>query len=79
MFQLAPSQSDHYSMKTRRFSYYGNHRIILFHINPDLASLYEESKNTSQNITNPPTEIKHAFGIFTGINADTLNVNVMPQ
>lgn len=79
LFKLTPTQTDHYSMKTRRFSHYGNHRIILFHINPDLAALYAESDNTSQNISNPPTELEHAFGIFTGINADTLYVNVKPN
>ena len=79
LFKLAPTQSDNYSMKTRRFSHYGNHRIILFHINPDLAALYEENDNTSQNISNPPTELENAFGIFTGINSDTLFVNVKLQ
>lgn len=79
LFKLTPTQSNNYSMKTRRFSYYGNHRIILFHINPDLAALYEESDNTSQNITNPPTALENALGIFTGINADTLYVNVKPH
>ena len=78
LFKLTPTQSDHYSMKTRRFSYYGNHRIILYHINPDVAALYEESDNTSQNIINPPSEIENGFGIFSGINADTLYVNVLP-
>ena len=78
-FNLAPTQSDHYSMNTRRFSYYGKHRIILFHINPDLAVLYEDSDDTSQNITNPPTELENAFGIFTGVNSDTLYVNVNPD
>ena len=76
LFNLAPTQSDSYTMRTRRFSYYGKHRIILFHINPDLAALYEENDNTSQNISNPPTGLKNAFGIFTGINSDTLYVNV---
>lgn len=78
LFKLAPTQSDSYSMKTRRFSHYGNHRVILYHINPDLAALYEENDNTSQNITNPPSAINNAFGIFSGINADTIYVDVMP-
>ena len=78
LFKLTPTQSDYYSMKTRRFSYYGNHRIILFHINSDLAALYEENDNTSQNITNPPSEINNAYGIFSGINDDTIYVNVLP-
>ena len=43
------------------------------------SELYEENDNTSQNITNPPSEINNAYGIFGGINADTVYVNVMPQ
>ena len=53
--------------------------IILYHINPDLAALYEENDNTSQNISNPPSEINNAFGIFSGINADTLYIDVIPN
>jgi len=79
LFKLTPTQSDFYSMKTRRFSYYGNHRIVLFHINTDLAALYKESDNTSQNISNPSSEINNAYGVFTGINSDTLYVNILPQ
>ena len=79
LFKPLPSQLDNYSMKTRRFTHYGNHRVILFHINPDLATLYEEGDNTSQNISNPPSEISNAFGVFSGINADTLYLNVLPN
>jgi len=75
-FDLMPTQSDYYSIDTRRFLYFGSHRIILFHINPDLAVLYQETDQTSQNISNPPTEFENAFGIFTGINSDTLFINV---
>jgi hypothetical protein len=38
--------------------------------------LYKFSGNTSLNISEPPTNIKNGFGIFTGINTDTLYVNV---
>jgi len=79
LFKLTPTQSGFYSMKTRRFSYYGNQRIVLFNINTDLAALNEESDNTSQNISNPSSEINNAYGVFTGINADTLYVNILPQ
>lgn len=78
-FKQEPTQSNSYSMKTRRFSHYGNHRVILYHINPDLAALYQENDNTSQNISNPPSEINNAFGIFSGINADTLYIDVIPN
>lgn len=75
-FDLMPTQSDSYSIDTRRFLYFGSHRVILFHINPDLAVLYQETDQTSKNISNPPTEFENAFGIFTGINSDTLFINV---
>lgn len=75
-FNLPPTQSDKYLIKTRLFSYYGSYRIILFNINTDLAALYESNDNTSQNITSPPTDLENAFGIFTGINADTLYINI---
>jgi len=78
-FNLTPTQSGNYSMNTRRFLYYGNHRIILFHIRSDLAILYEENDNTSQTISNPYSEIENAFGIFTGINSDTIYLNVGSQ
>ena len=79
LFKMSPTLSDSYSMKTRRFSSYGHHRIVLFHINPDMAALYLDSDNTSQNISNPSSEIANAYGIFSGINSDTIYVNVLPQ
>jgi hypothetical protein len=44
---------------------------------PDYASLYSENSTSSQNLTNPSTSIVNGYGIFTGLNADTLYLNVL--
>lgn len=59
------------------FSYYGTHQIILFKLNSEYAALYENSGTTSQSLTVPPTSIVNGYGIFTGINSDTLYIEVV--
>lgn len=76
IFRKNPTQAIAEELSSMDFQYYGLHRIILYHVLPDYASLYSESTVSSQNITNPSTSISNAYGIFTGLNADTLYVNV---
>ncbi len=63
-------------INTQSLRYYGKHRIILYHINPDYASLYNESNSSSQNLSTPSKGITNGVGIFTGVNADTLYLQV---
>jgi hypothetical protein len=58
------------------FQYFGKHYAILYRLNPDYAALYRSTGTTTQNISTPPTSITNGLGIFTGVNADTLIVNV---
>lgn len=76
MFRNEPSASSSYNIPPMEFRYKGLHRIILYHLNPEYATLYKFSGNTSLNISEPPTNIKNGFGIFTGMNSDTLYVSV---
>jgi hypothetical protein len=78
-FRKAPTTSSGLQMRPQEFQYFGNHRIILYHVLPDYASLYDENTNSSQNLTNPSTSIMNAYGIFTGLNADTLYLYVDEQ
>jgi Domain of unknown function (DUF4249) len=75
-FRSEPEQTNRYELSFRNFSYYGTHRVILFKINPEYASLYDDNGNSSQNLTTPFTNITGGLGIFTGINSDTLFVEV---
>lgn len=53
--------------------------IILYHVLPDYASLYEENTTSSKNLTNPSTSITNGYGIFTGLNSDTLYIDAEEQ
>jgi hypothetical protein len=76
MFINQPDKSDFYDISYMNFSYYGTHRVILFKLNSEYAALYEDSGSTSQSLTVPPTSIVNGYGIFTGINSDTVYVDV---
>jgi hypothetical protein len=75
-FRKMPTTSAGIEMRPQEFQYFGHHRIILYHVLPDYASLYDETTTSSLNLTNPSTSIKNGYGIFTGLNADTLYLNV---
>lgn len=77
-FRISPTTGNSQSFMGRSFYYYGLHNVILFAINQEYVDLYEDTGNSSQNITSPPTNIKNGFGIFTGINSDTLKLTVTP-
>lgn len=77
IFRKSPTSSTSDEIRSMEFQYYGTHRIILYHVLPDYASLYDESSTSSQNLSNPSTSIVNGYGIFTGLNSDTLYVEVI--
>jgi hypothetical protein len=79
MFRKPPTTSPGLEINSMEFQYYGNHRLILYHVLPDYASLYSDNQTSSQNLTNPSTSIINGYGIFTGLNSDTLYINVMKK
>ena len=78
-FRNQPTQSDFDNVRGQSFQYYGKHRMVLFHLNPDYAALYKQNSTSTQNIATPPTTVVNGLGIFTGVNTDTLYVLVKPQ
>ncbi len=76
-FRKQPSTASGVRLNAMEFQYYGMHRIILCHVLPDYATLYESTSSSSQNLTNPSTSIINGYGIFTGLNTDTLFVEVV--
>jgi hypothetical protein len=79
IFRNEPSVSSSYTMEPFQFRYFGKQYVILYHLNPEYASLYKFSGNTSLNITEPSTNVENGLGIFTGMNTDTLIINVIKQ
>jgi hypothetical protein len=78
-FNKAPTTSSGLEMRAQEFSYFGRDRLILYHVLPDYASLYDATTASSQNLTNPSTSITNGYGIFTGLNADTLYMTVKEE
>lgn len=75
-FRNQPQQTNYYELSMRSFSYYGTHRVILFNLNPEYAALYDNTGSTSLNLTTPQSNIEGGLGIFTGVNSDTVFLEV---
>jgi|WetSurMetagenome_2_1015567.scaffolds.fasta_scaffold29522_2 hypothetical protein len=79
-FRKSPTTASGIQLRPQEFQYFGNHRLILYHVLPDYASLYNDDKSASSlNLTNPSTSITNGYGIFTGLNSDTLFLFVDEQ
>jgi Domain of unknown function (DUF4249) len=76
LFRIEPTQNDNLELRSQQFQYYGRHRIILYHINPEYALLYEDTGNNSINLQAPPSNVRNGLGIFTAISSDTLFLDV---
>jgi hypothetical protein len=75
-FRKSPTNGTSEEIRSMDFQYYGTHRVILYHVLPDYAALYKQNSTSSQNLTNPSTSIINGYGIFTGMNSDTLYIEV---
>jgi hypothetical protein len=75
-FRNEPTQGESQEIRGMGFTYYGRHRVVLFKLNPEYAALYEDLNTTSLDLTAPPSNITNGLGIFTGINSDTLYINI---
>jgi len=60
----------------RTLVFFGNYRVIVYNINEEYVNLYENISQSTLNLTEPLTNIDNGLGIFTGINSDTLSLQV---
>ena len=72
-----PTQDTTFQVNSRGFYYYGRHYIILYKLNQEYVDLYYENSSNSQHLTNPATNVHNGFGIFTGMNSDTLLLQIL--
>ncbi len=75
-FTNEPVSGTSSSLNIQNFEYFGDYRVVLYRVNEDYVALYQSGGTTSQNLSTPPTSISNGLGIFTGINADTLLLEV---
>ncbi len=74
---IAPMNTSETRIGIRSLHFFGTYRIILFKVNTDFADLYQQTAVNSNNITNPVTEIKNGFGVFTGMASDTVYLKII--
>lgn len=72
-----PTQSNTANVGRQTFQYYGKYKLILFKVNGEYVDLFNNRGQSSLNLTNPPTNVTNGFGVFTAMNADTLNFTVL--
>jgi hypothetical protein len=65
-------QASFIDVQQMNFRYLGRYKVILARVNQEYLDLLNGSGNSSQNLTNPPTNVKNGFGIFTAIQTDTM-------
>jgi hypothetical protein len=61
------------------FAYYGHYQVILLSVNQEYIDLLKSNTRgaNSQSLLNTPTNIVNGFGIFTAMQADTVNFNFL--
>ena len=77
IFSSMPVTGTEIDIEPMRIRYFGLNRIILYHVNPEYVKFFRHQASTSQYYEQPPTNISNGLGIFTGVNADTLYLQVI--
>lgn len=76
----SPVLETSFDLNTREhLAFFGSYRIIIYKVNEEYVNLYENISQSSLNLTEPLTNIDNGVGIFTGINSDTLLLQVSSQ
>lgn len=72
-----PTQSAIDIVQPQMIEFFGTHQVILFRVDADYASLYENREQDSRSLNEPFTNIENGLGIFTAVNSDTLYFEVI--
>lgn len=65
-----------YQTQQMLFNFAGNYKVLLFRINKEYSDALNSGGATSLNLTNPYTNVVNGLGIFTAMQADTLDLLV---
>ncbi len=77
VFRTEPDIMDTYSINSRReLQTYGTYEIIVYRLNTEYAALYNTVGSSTLSIEEPPSNIVNGLGIFTGVTAHTVYLEV---
>jgi hypothetical protein len=79
-FQINTEKAAIYNLTQTSFKYYGHYKVILLRVNDEYINiLTTNTRGSSQSLVNTPTNVVNGLGIFTAMQADTLNLRVTTQ
>lgn len=78
IFDINTERKSAYYVVSNSFPYYGNYQVILLRVNQEYINIIESNSlnSNSQNLLNVPTNVVNGLGIFTALQADTLNFSL---
>lgn len=78
-FEEDTKQKSVYYVLPRIFPYYGHYHVLLYTVNQEYINLLKSNAAgaNSQNLLNVPTNVVNGLGIFTAMQADTLNFDLL--
>ncbi|MNX81687.1 hypothetical protein D3C86_1133820 [compost metagenome] len=65
-----------YQTQQMMFNFSGNYKVLLFRINKEYSDALNSGGGTSLNLANPYTNVQNGLGIFTAMQADTVDLLV---
>lgn len=68
--------SNGHNLGFRELYFFGTYRIVLHHVNEEYAELFENISQSSQNLTNPVTNVNNGWGIFTGVSSESVYLEI---
>jgi hypothetical protein len=78
-FTNSPTTGTSNALPPPSFEYFGTYQVVLYRVGIEYADLYRSGGTSTQNLSTPSTSITNGLGIFTGVNADTLQLVVRPK
>jgi len=57
-------------------THFGDYEVVVFKVNPEYAELYQSDDLNTNSLSEAATNIENGYGIFTGINSDTISFKV---
>jgi hypothetical protein len=77
--EVLVGQTAFFETQPTSFAFTGQYKILLYHINQEYNDAINSGGGTSLSLTNPVTNVVNGLGIFTSMQADTLNLDVKLQ
>lgn len=76
-FVSDPTQSNIQIVIGAGLRHYGTHKVTVYHVNQEYADLFENRRQDSRDLNEPPSNIENALGIFTGFASQAVYFEVV--